>query len=363
MANKSPNIPDIQTILQMGINPKNGLPLKLGGSPESLYDDVKRVLRAQDLQDAVNTFEWYNLPDGLSGELIERMLYYRGSIAFFYLTTNNTFYALPYTLAGNIDVYGRYTGITPLPFMGNSDNEKNKPWIQGLVKKPVNEVLYGEVEWSDIEDSAVLLYDYVKQCSQTIIPRQVLNEPVLGLEAECLPLARTSMIVGTGVLGLKVNSADEADAVNVASKSIEHAARTGQAYVPIVAGLDLQDITSSGNNKGADYMQMMQSIDAFRLSTHGITNGGVFNKNTYVTESQYAVNSTGSTNFVLADRLRNRQSFCDIVNSIWGLNIWCDYKNFANPTMDKGVSYDNNQETSSSEALNKEEVSTDDTNL
>ena len=41
MANKSPNIPDIQTILQMGINPKNGLPLKLGGTPESLYDDVK----------------------------------------------------------------------------------------------------------------------------------------------------------------------------------------------------------------------------------------------------------------------------------------------------------------------------------
>ena len=32
----------------------------------------------------------------------------------------------------------------------------------------------------------------------------------------------------------------------------------------------------------------------------------------------------GSTGIVYQDGLRLRQKFCDIVNSIWGLGIWCD---------------------------------------
>ena len=32
----------------------------------------------------------------------------------------------------------------------------------------------------------------------------------------------------------------------------------------------------------------------------------------------------GATGLVYQDGLRLRQKFCDIVNSIWGLEIWCD---------------------------------------
>ena len=32
----------------------------------------------------------------------------------------------------------------------------------------------------------------------------------------------------------------------------------------------------------------------------------------------------GATGLVYQDGLRIRQNFCNIVNSIWGLGIWCD---------------------------------------
>ena len=54
----------------------------------------------------------------MDGQLLERILYYRGQGAFFYMESLEKFFFLPFALDGEIDVYGRYTGITPLPFNG-----------------------------------------------------------------------------------------------------------------------------------------------------------------------------------------------------------------------------------------------------
>ena len=76
---------DPSLLIQAGINPKTGLPIKMGGSPCALKEDVRKILRIIDEQDAINRFKWYNLPDGLDGQLLERILYYRGQGAFFYM--------------------------------------------------------------------------------------------------------------------------------------------------------------------------------------------------------------------------------------------------------------------------------------
>ena len=74
-------LPNTEEILSMGFNPNTGLPLKFEGktsiNPE-LKNQIKRQLRVMDEQDAVRRFKWYNLPKGLSGDLIERILYYKG---------------------------------------------------------------------------------------------------------------------------------------------------------------------------------------------------------------------------------------------------------------------------------------------
>lgn len=333
-------LPNINDLIQCGINPKTKLPLKFSNC-KNYTDSIKRIIREQDLQDAVNTFDWFNLPDGLNTELIERMFYYRGTMAFFYIPTDAKFYCLPYALDGSIDVYGRFTSITPLPFNGSTEN--SKPWIKGLSRKPVHEFLAREITWEDIENSCVLMYDYTKQESQTVLSRKSLNEPLIELESECIPYARTSMILGTGVKGMRVNDADQAESVTDASTSFKEAALRGDGYIPIIGNIDFQELTDGANLKGADYMQMMQSIDNFRLNTHGLGSSGIFNKNTYVTETQYQLNNNTNNNYILMDRLRCRQEACLIINSIWGLKVWCELKEPIMPVQNNAILYSDNE--------------------
>ena len=57
----------ISKILAAGIDPKTGLPLKLGTDCKSeLKTNIRRQLRIIDEQDAINRFQWYNLPMDIS---------------------------------------------------------------------------------------------------------------------------------------------------------------------------------------------------------------------------------------------------------------------------------------------------------
>lgn len=321
-----PNLPDLDTLIAAGFDPKTKLPRKFGDAEEGFKANNKKLLRILDEQDAVNTFTWYNLPQGLNGRLIERILYYKGQGMFFYMEENEKFYFLPYALDGTIDVYGRFTGVTPLPFNGSastSKGEKEQPWITGLKRKPYYDIVIDELSIDDIKNSCVLLKDYTEQISQTNISRQILMDPLLDVMSDCIPIMRTALLSGTGVRGVRVETEDEYANVLVASKAINRAALVGDKYVPMVGHVDFQDLTDGGVARAEEYLLAMQSLDNYRLSLHGLDNGGLFLKKSHVLEAEQNVNG-GKASLVLQDRLQNRQDFCDIVNSITGLGIWCE---------------------------------------
>ena len=54
MANNA-KLPDYQTLVTAGINPKTGLPIRLS-SPCTIKEDIKKALRIVDEQDAVNRY-------------------------------------------------------------------------------------------------------------------------------------------------------------------------------------------------------------------------------------------------------------------------------------------------------------------
>ena len=125
---RGPYLPNLEPLIAAGIDPKTGLPAKVtSSSPCFLKENIKRLIRIQDEQDAVNRYTWYNLPDGLNGQMLERMLYYKGQLCFFYFKELDKFYMLPYALEGTIDFYGRFNSIHPIPFaIGTTDEEKAK---------------------------------------------------------------------------------------------------------------------------------------------------------------------------------------------------------------------------------------------
>lgn len=328
--NGKPRLQDPEILYQMGIDPKTGLPLRGGNNPGSLKSDIKKQLRIMDEQNAVNRFTWYNLPEGLNSRLIERILYYKGQGMFFFL--NEKFYFLPYALSGSIDVYGRFEQVTPLPFNGTTGSgTKEKPWIQGLNFEPIYDIVLPE-DYADkgleaivdkLEKSCVLLKDYTEQISQTNISRQVINDPILDVMADCFPFMRTALLNSTGVQGMRVGTENEAAAVYAANNAIKRAATEGDSKVPIVGQLNFQDLTGGQVAKAEEFLLAMQSLDNYRLSLYGLDNGGLFQKKSHMLEAEQEMNQ-GNVGLVMRDGLQNRQDFCTLVNSLYGLNMWCE---------------------------------------
>lgn len=306
--------------IQAGIGP-DGKPLRAGGSDGMLKANIKSLLWDMDEQDAINSFQWFNLPKGLTGELIEKVLYYRGQGAFFYMETNDTFYFLPYALDGTIDVYGRFNSITPLPFAGGTtSNEEGKetPWIVGLTKEVAHDIILPEdLTYEDLLNKCVLLHDHSTGLSQTNIPRSIKADPIIDVMSDCVPFLRSALLSATGIAGMRVNNQDEYTNVESASQAMNYCALNGKKWVPIVGDIDFQEFTSGPVAKAEEFLMTMQSLDNFRLSTLGLDNGGLFQKKSHMLEAEQEMN-TGNLGLVQQDRYTQRQQFCNIINSIWG---------------------------------------------
>ena len=316
-----PTVLDIDTLLQAGINPKTGLPMKFGGKRCTTKEDIKRAIRKNDEQIFVNRYTWYNLPMNLTGAELERMLYYKGQLAFFYLKDLDQFYFMPYALDGTIDFYGRYNTIHPVPMTSGTEDKAGKAQAEYLSNIKLN-CVYGiklpeELKEEDLTNSAVLLHDYSKQLSQTVIPTQQVNDPIIDLEAECMPYLRTALLMSTGVKGVRVADADQADSVKEGSRSMINAATQAEPYVPITGSIEFQELTDGNVAKSQEFLMAMQSIDNFRLGLHGVQNGGLFEKSQYINNSQTNMNyAGGDIGLTLQDGLNIRQNFCQICNSL-----------------------------------------------
>ena len=326
-------LPNIDLLIQAGINPKTGLPLRMDIFNKTTKADIKKFLRIIDEQDAVNRYVWYNLPCNITSQELERLLYYKGQLCFFYYKELDMFFFMPYALDGTIDFYGRYNRVHPVPMTsgtegGDKDYKERSKALESLLSDIKLNCVYGmklpeEIDEEAFTKSCVLLHDYTKQLSQLIIPRVTVNDAVLDVMAECVPFMRTALIASTGVKGVRVNDADQADAVDAASRTLEKSALSGQPYAPIIGNVEMQEIANNPTGKADEYILAMQSLDNLRLSGYGIDNGGLFEKKAHELEAEAKING-GPIGLVYEDGLSIRQNFCNIVNSIWGVGIWCE---------------------------------------
>ena len=136
-----------------------------------------------------------------------------------------------------------------------------------------------------------------------------------------VPFMRTALANSTGIEGIKVNGPDEADSVIEASRSVTEGALAGDHWIPITTSLPSEQLTKTNAQKSEEFMLAMQALDNLRLSLHGLKNGGLFRKKSHMLEAEEAVND-GNVGLILKDKIYQRQRFCQIANSIWGLGMW-----------------------------------------
>lgn len=322
--NKLPSMPDVHAYQQiLG----GRLPPKLGNKGPALNDSILTSIRVMDEQDALRSVEWFTLPPEIPQALLERMLYYRGTVMFFYMKEMDRFFALPYA-GRDVDVYGRYRYATALPFTGQMETTKGKkdiavPWIDGRYWEIVYEPVFDNWNSDMMDHCCVLINDYSKQLSQKIIPRAQLQEPLLQVESEMIPFMRTALLNGTGIEGMRVDTPDGAAEVRVASDMLTKAAINGDRWIPMVGSPTVEVLSHSQGAKTEEYLLALQSLDNYRLSFHGLENGGLFQKKAHMLESEQQGN-VGNAGLVMSDKIQNRQEACTIINSIWGLGVWAD---------------------------------------
>jgi hypothetical protein len=294
----------------------------------TLQQNLFGYISVIDRQDAFNRYTWLGLPPGVTGEMIERVLYYKGQGALIYNEFEEKWYFLPYVLNGNIDIYGRYLGINVLPFYGNEQGDKkNQHIISDKVYIPRYDIRLDALTAQDVKDSAFLLHDYSLDISQQTTPRSVLQMPIINLMSKCLPYMNTALMNSTGVMGLRVQDGEE-QSVYDASRAIENSALTGQKYVPITGALDFQELSGSNVAQAEQFLLAMQALDNFRLSGYGLGDGMLYQKKAHMLESEQSAN-TGNIGLIMDDGLYQRQQWANIVNSYTGFNIRCEVSEVA----------------------------------
>ena len=322
-------LPNIEWMIKAGIDYKTGLPIKMGKSGSKLKDGIKRALRILDEQDAVNRGKWYNIPCDLTSQDLERLLYYKGQLCLFYSKDLEQFFILPFTLCsdkGNgLDVYGRYNYIKPVPLNASSEEDKRTP-IEIYLSSLCLKVVYSPKEIiteDDLYNSAVIIRDYTPQFDSTsIVPRSFLQEDIIDVMSDCIPFMRTSLLLGTGVTGVRVQDGDQANEVAEACNAMETKALKGEPWIPLTSTLEFQELTNTTKtNNSEEYMLAMQSLDNFRLSLYGIDNGGLFEKKAHELQSEADING-GPVGLVLQDKVTISQNACNIANSIWDIGLW-----------------------------------------
>lgn len=354
-------ITDPSWYISAGINPKTGLPLKLGNKKSELLSNVKMTLRIKDEQMAVNRYNWFNTGLDLNSQEIERFLYYKYSLIFFFL--EGKFYVMPYALNGGLDFYGRENEVNPVPFSGEDSEatRKQKELLSKIRLKVRKGVLEDDPTLEDWLTSAVIIKDYTPQSNITkAIPRCTLQEGIIDFESRIFPYMRTAMMNSTGVQGVKVSDEGEIDDVIEGANAVDEAALNGAPWIPLLSKLDRQQINAGGTTRSEDYLMAMQGVDNYRESLYGLDQQGLFTKKAHTNDSENAMNT--QLDFPLVDGLKLRQDACNIINSIWGIGIWCELSETATGADRNGDLYadDGNQEPAN--RLNVQEGVQDESN-
>lgn len=254
--------------------------------------------------------EWGNLPPELKQDLIERVLYFRSKGALF-KGVDDKFLFLPFTLSGNIDVYGRYIEIIPTLFTGDNSSIIHYNSAQPL------KVVYNAGD----EGDAVILTDSTLEISQDLTPPAVLISPILEQMVEILVLVNIDLINSAKVWTIVAEDEAQKRAIEMEFEGLDAKILNGKRVIVVTSKQTLQELSGEKNSKDSNrYFQVYQSFDNLRKDILGISNAGTFMKNSIQTDSEVAQNQNQGT-MIMQNALRQRQEFCDIVNKLWGLNI------------------------------------------
>lgn len=335
---------DTSAILQAGI-PQSKKMIKYGNAidqdgnvvtPNLLeknlsYDSLFSIMREQNKIETIERYMWINVPFGLTADLIERLLFYRGRGIFYFNDKVDKFQFLPFALNGVIDEYGRYTKCNTLPFTGVDTDEKKKKKPLSLVYEDLDIVYdlpYDENTFKAIQDKKVfgiILNDSTLGVSQQPIIRSNYVKPVLHMMATLMQIINTAMYGNADHNLLQVENESEFESINAQINSINQDILRGKRFTPIVGALPITPLKTTSSSDLEGLFGTFNSLTNFLKSITGVANAGVFDKKAHLLQEEQKLNGSNSDD-IYYNGLRQRQEFCLMVQAYYQYPIWCESK-------------------------------------
>lgn len=326
--------------LNIPVKKKSDTP-KTDYKEDPMFEKIADSLSTLDYQQYLTRFKWNNLPEGLTSELFERVMYFSGSAMFFYIKELNRFYFLPYGMSGEgqnvgIDFYGQFNRIKPYSFNGATDGRgeeepgKKKPtradiFLSTQIRDNIKDVPFVKTEEEArkiYENGAVICWDYTPGLNYWNNSRNRVSRAFIKFLKKVLIQVQSALINASGFNLFAADGESANDIMQMQIDAINKDREKGK-LAAVVSNLlgQIQNLQSNAPAAMADFWACLQSVDNLRLKTMGIRNDGVEQKSQYQNIQEQSVDINDSLQ-VYWNSFMERVKFSAIVNSIWDLDIY-----------------------------------------
>lgn len=337
---------DIQTILQAGITPSKGI-LKNSNAlsrqgervtPDLIkndlsYDSMFGIMRHQNMIETLERYQWLDLPPGITQDLIERVLFFRGKGVFYFNDKVDKFQFLPFALNGLIDEYGRYLRVNTLPFTGvtekEEEDEKKKPKsyvyedLEIVYDLPYTKEMLEDI--ASMKIRGIILNDNSLSISQNPVIRNNFVRPVLSMMSSLMMIIHTAMYGAADHSVIQVQDEGQLDTINVGIQKINQDILHGKRFTVVSGALPITPIKTANSGDLEGLFGTFNSLTNFLKSITGIANAGVFDKKAHLLQEEQKLNGSNSDD-IYYNGLRLRQEFCMLIQTYYGVKTWCSSK-------------------------------------
>lgn len=304
-------------------------PLKYNLDYQSLYD----IMRQQNQTETYERYMWLDVPPGLTADLIERVLFFRGKGVFYFNEKVEKFQFLPFTLNGLIDEYGRYLKVNTLPFTGMEEKPKDKKEKRLITTvyqdlDIVYDLPYTEEAFRDIQKGktvGIILNDSSLGISQQPIIRSNYVKPILHLLSTLIQIINTAMFGCADHNAVTVDNESEYESFNQQVDAINRDILLGRRFTPIIGKMPITPLKTGNTANLEGLFNTFNSLTNLLKSITGISNPGVFDKKAHLLQEEQALNGSNADD-IYYNGLRMRQEFCLMVQAYYNYPIWCESK-------------------------------------
>ena len=266
-----------------------------------LVGDFTPFINDMDVQQYCSRYKWEGLPEYLPDNIIERLLYYKGSICVFF--NGGTLYFLPYAFNGTLNTYSYPTAVQPIALNGaNFGSKMLNTYGNGQLNKNAQ---------------CVLLMDRVPiGLNDMVVPRASIQADIITLMSDTLAKGNVNLInsLKKGVIGV-----DSEDQVKVVEEDLSSASKKNNPYIVTAKGSMSKAMEVWNNNIPVDmesYIQFLSAVNNLRCYGLGIKNQGIYEK----TERMLVGQLSGvayQTNLILETGLQCRRNALEHLKEIY----------------------------------------------